>query len=238
MNTTLKSKLRILWISHNPLPLFADMLGVSQAISGGWLIALADALVESGKVYLGVVSDVVGAEWTHKRLGGIENYAIPMPRRRQIFFRPTKAMVRDYKHVVEEFNPDIIHIHGTESYFGLLSSERHLDRPTVISIQGIIDFYRKHLLGGMSVFDIFKTRTLRDWLLFDGLFEQRVRWNRQAAMERRIFAGNSDFIGRTLWDRAHLRRLNPTANYYHGDEMLRSVFYSNRWNFENIHRFI
>jgi glycosyltransferase involved in cell wall biosynthesis len=237
MNTTLKNKLRILWITNNPLPLFAKMLGVSQAISGGWLIALADELVKSGKVYLGVVSNVVGAEWTHKKLGGIENYAIPISRRRKIRLRPTKAMVIDYKRVVEEFNPDVIHIHGTENYFGLLSAEGHLDRPTVISIQGIIDFHRRHFFDGMPVLDILKTRTLRDWLLFDGLFEQKIRWNRQSAIERRIFAGNSAFIGRTLWTQAHLRRLNPEAHYYHGDEMLRPIFYSSRWIPENIRRF-
>jgi len=228
--------LKVLWLSHNPLPFYADAIGASKAISGGWLVALADALVNSGNVYLAVVSDVAGADWNHMSLGGIENYTVPTPRERHPLLRPTKDMVHYYKQVVREFNPDAIHIHGTEAFFGLLTADGHLDRPTVISIQGIINHHRRHLLGGISIFDILKTRTLRDWLLFDGLFEQRLRWDSRAAMERRIFAGNYAFIGRTLWDRAHLRRLNPKAHYYHCDEMIRQPFHDGQWDISRIKR--
>ena len=236
MNATVENKLKILWISHNPLPPFADALGVNKAISGGWLVTLAAALVNSGKICLGVVSDVPGVAWTHKSLGGVENYVVPTPKRRQILLRPTKTMIGDYRRVVKEFNPDVVNIHGTEGFFGLLSAEGHLDRPTVISIQGIIDYHRRQLLGGISILDILKTRTLRDWLLFDGLFEQKLRWDSRAVIERKIFSGNSAFIGRTLWDRAHLRRLNPDADYFHCHEMVQKRFFEREWSLSDANR--
>jgi glycosyltransferase involved in cell wall biosynthesis len=228
--------LKVLWISHNPLPLFADVLGVKRAISGGWLVALSEALVNSGKVCLGVVSDVACAKWTHKRLGGVENYSIPVARRRRPLLCPSKAMILYYKQVVKDFNPDLIHIQGTEAFYGLMSAEGVLGRPTIISIQGIVDYCRHYLLGGLSTSDVFRTRTLRDWILFDGLFENRMQWNRRAAMERRIFSGNSTYIGRTLWDRAHLRRLNPNASYYECHEIVRDEFFDTKWNLADMHR--
>lgn len=70
----------------------------------------------------------------------------------------------------------------------------------------------------------------------DGLIEQKFKWLRRAKWEREIFAANSAFIGRTVWDRAHTRRLNPKAQYYHCDELIRKPFYDAQWDISKINR--
>jgi glycosyltransferase involved in cell wall biosynthesis len=51
-----------------------------------------------------------------------------------------------------------------------------------------------------------------------------------AEREREIIAGNRFFMGRTNWDRAYVRALNPSAQYFHGGELLREAFWQERWS--------
>ena len=40
-------------------------------------------------------------------------------------------------------------------------------------------------------------------------------------------------IGRTSWDKAHVRAINPDANYYVCNETLRDEFYKHSWNYDS-----
>ncbi len=197
--------------------------------------ALADALVETGQVELGIATNVPGSLWSRNRINNRIYFSIPVSRRINYRTLPL-SLIQGYQRAVGEFKPDIIHIHGTEYFHGLITGRKHIDCPTVTSIQGIIDVYKKYYWGGISFSDLIKSRTLRDWIRLDGLIEQKCRWNRRAKWEREIFATNMAFIGRTRWDLAHTHRLNPTARYYHCDELVRTPFYKANWNIDNINR--
>jgi len=197
---------------------------------------LAKALVKSGRVELSIATNVPGAVWRKERIHDVQYYAIPMPKSKVDGRRLPPSLIHDYQRVEEDFQPDVIHIHGTEYYHGLLTGRGYLKCPTVISIQGIIDAYQRHYWGNISVGKLLTTRTLRDWVRMDGLIEQKVKWLRRAKWEREIFATNSAFIGRTVWDRAHTRRLSPKSQYYHCDELIRQSFYNALWDISKINR--
>jgi len=146
------------------------------------------------------------------------------------------ALIRNYQHVLEDFQPDVIHIHGTESFQGLLTGRGYLRCPSVISIQGILDACSTHYLDGIPLHTLLTSRTCRDWLRCDGLIEQKIRWRKRARREREVFSKNNAFIGRTLWERAHTYRLNPNAKYFHCDETMRIPFYKALWNISKIRR--
>ena len=57
-----------------------------------------------------------------------------------------------------------------------------------------------------------------------------------AKREREIIAGNRFFMGRTAWDRAYIRAVNPSAQYFHGGELLREAFWQERWSIGRIRR--
>ena len=47
-----------------------------------------------------------------------------------------KAEVDAYVKIVDEFNPEVIHIHGSESFYGLIAAQ--VPTPSVLGIQGIL----------------------------------------------------------------------------------------------------
>jgi len=198
--------------------------------------ALAKALVERGDVQLAVATALNIPESRKENIHNINYYALPLP------VKPLKpgelpaSLIEDFRQVLDDFQPDVIHVHGTEYFEGLLTGRGYLNCPTVISIQGIIDVYQHYYWGDIPFHKLVTSRTLRDWLRFDGLIEQRMKWIKRAKFEREMFIKNSAYIGRTLWDRAHTFRLNPNARYHHCDELLRPPFYNGQWNINGITR--
>jgi glycosyltransferase involved in cell wall biosynthesis len=227
---------KVLWLTNHVLPEHASALGRQPSNIGGWMPALADALAATGEIELGIATNASGHPWSRKRIRDKSFFSIPVPRGRIDYSDLPRVLVQGYRRVVDEFNPDIVHVHGTEYFHGLLTGRKQLQRPVVVSIQGIIDVCRKYYYGGIPFIDLVRSRSLRDWACFDGLFEQKLRMSRRARWEREIFRSNAAFIGRTQWDMAHTRRMNPAARYYTCQEMLRPPFYETDWKIEDVKR--
>lgn len=228
--------MRVLWLTSFPLPDLAAALTLRPFASGGWVPSLASALMESGQVELAVATNLPGVPSQKQCLHGVHYYVVQQSRRPPGARHLPPSLIQGYQDAVEDFKPDVVHIHGTEYFHGFLTGRGHLRRPTVISIQGIVGVCERCYWGGLSLAQLLTTRTLRDWIRWDGLLEQRLKWILRAKWEREIFASHRAFIGRTLWDQAHVRQLNPTARYYPCQEVLRPPFYQAQWDLRHIRR--
>ncbi|NOZ36666.1 MAG: hypothetical protein GXP11_01100, partial [Gammaproteobacteria bacterium] len=136
--------------------------------------ALADALVNQENLELAIATPLDVSSQKELNIKGIRYYVIPCRKKSLQGSELNPALIDAYKKVVDEFQPDIIHIHGTEYFEGLLTARRYINYPTVISIQGIIDVYKHHYFGGINLRTVVSTRTLRDWVRCDGLIEQKI----------------------------------------------------------------
>lgn len=229
--------MRILWFTNWPMPEMSVELGLNPSPREGWMPALAKELVCCDEISLGVVTTVVEPKWDYKNISGIHYYAIPSPKENlNRGFLPNK-LISNYQKVVNDFCPNVIHIHGTEYFHGLLTGRGYINCPTILSIQGIIDVCKKYYLGGMSLKEVFSSRTLRDWIRLDGLIEQKYKWGKRAKWEKEVFEKNNYFMGQTLWDKAHLKRLNPNAKYFRHSRILHDIFYDTNWNLSKINRY-
>jgi glycosyltransferase involved in cell wall biosynthesis len=129
--------------------------------------------------------------------------------------------------VVDSFEPDLIHVHGSEGPIGLLS--QMVDLPVLISLQGLLIAVSRFYLAGIPVAevlrDVISPRFAKGWGLVHSWWDLRIA----AQRELKILRSARYFTGRTDWDRAVLSVVNPTATYYHADEVLRPEFYGNEW---------
>ena len=115
-----------------------------------------------------------------------------------------------------DFNPDIIHIHGTERFYGLLGSRNLVSLPVVISFQGILHEIVKYhnYFGTMSPKDIITMHDPIHLLRGIGPLFSYIQLRRSAIREVEIIKQCNAFIGRTYWDHAHLAAINPEAHYF------------------------
>lgn len=222
--------MRVLWFTNIPMPEFSRHLGNNGSVKGGWMPSLAEAIRKEGGITLGIASCTAGHPCSQANIDGTFHFNIPLQFPTELDSQPTEATIKRCREIVDEFKPDVIHIHGTEKYFGLLTARGHITIPAVISIQGLIHACARHYFGGLSITELLRANTLADIRVQNGLINQKISWHKRSALEREIIAGNKVFIGRTRWDRAHLRAINPDAKYFHCDELLRLPFYDYHWH--------
>lgn len=221
--------MKILWFTFSPLPAFYEHIGQGKIVVGGWLVALSERLKEETGVRLIVASAMPGSQSVRFTDSNIDYCIIPQATG-QSFFLHTAQDIGNTIKLIEELQPDIVHIHGTERFYGLIGMSSRIKMPVVISIQGLLSEYYKYFYAGMTVRETILTGMSR--YVFDGssYFQYYRYFCRGIARERKIIKNNKYFIGRTAWDRAHVLSLNPETRYYHCDEIMRPIFYTTTWS--------
>lgn len=223
--------MKILWITSRLLPDACRLIGCEGEVVGGWMQSQMDALQnEYGKQneYFILASDarkcdVKVGNVHHRSFGkGITTYGTSVPH----------DVEEEAKAAIAWFNPDIIHIHGTEFFYGRMSKEVYCGKPTVVSLQGILQGYHPQVGGFLSPKEIFVDQfNLRRLLYGQSIFKEQSKWRgKRVPQEELIFKAHMHFMGRTEWDRAWTNVLNPAATYHHVNETLRREFYIRRRN--------
>ncbi len=148
----------------------------------------------------------------------------------ELFSNMTKKTFNKYDFIISQFNPDIIHVHGTEK--NLAQIVRFTNIPVIVSIQGILEaccsYSRNYLTKGVTR----RFKSLKNFLGRGHLVGQEKIYKRGFTFERWILENNHFFIGRTDFDRAWIQLENPLANYYYAEELFREDFYLKKgcWN--------
>ena len=228
--------MRVLWFTHTA-SLSADYLN-NKSVGGGWIGSLETELSEIPSVQLGI-SFNLDRDIKPFTLNKTRYYPVylrsPKGRIKKLISRWKKpiqdeAHIQPYLDIIREFNPDIIHIFGTEGIFGLIVSK--VTVPCIIHIQGILTICIQKWYSGLTAVDLL--RYSKKWPLLKGFgnYHSYFVTKKLARRERKIFQQGKYFMGRTDWDRRITSVLSPNSTYFHCDEIMRSEFYLHQWSHE------
>lgn len=142
---------------------------------------------------------------------------------RRVFAKIDNGKLLEYKKIIEEFEPDLIHIHGTEGPFGQVINSTTI--PCVISIQGLLNVYQGFFKKGIKQLN-WKSTSIKDTLFFKSPLSRFKLFMKLANRETIYLQKAKYIIGRTDWDRRVSEVLCTAREYYHVDEILRKVFYN------------
>lgn len=227
--------MRILHFMNSPLSIHELRSGGKDIKSdGGWVAALLGRMLKDTDFEFACVA-----------FGNVKEVQVSHVNRLNCFVVPGDLVGSSMTHtlrlcrdLVSQWNPRLIHIHGTEAAYGLLTARRMVKCPALISLQGLLgpcsEWY--HYFGNHSLSEI---AGMHRWLEIPAMRGHWIRFwriRKMAKREREIIAGNRFFMGRTDWDRAYVRALNPSAHYFHGGELLREAFWQERWNIGHARR--
>lgn len=221
--------MKILWITHSPFPEVAKRFNVNHKASG-WVHSSAHALINDFiDIDLAVASFYNEDELTEIKINNVTHYLIP-----DKASKDAENAVYDHfwKKIKIQFNPDLVHIHGTERIHCYSYVRACGTKNVVVSIQGIVSEIEKHYLGGIRKKDLLKSTTLRDLIKMDTIFSQQKDLRRYSKFEKMLIQNVHHVIGRTTWDKYHIWSVNPNAKYHLCNESLRPSFYNNQWNID------
>ncbi len=148
----------------------------------------------------------------------------------------SRTQIEQFKLIVNKHNPDIIQIFGTELPHTLAMvkacAELGVSDKIVITIQGLISLISKHYNAYLPE-KIVKGYSFRDFIKCDNLKHGQKNFAIRGKYEEEAIKSVKHIIGRTDWDRASVKRLNPDINYYKCNETMRKPFYESEWNYEH-----
>ncbi len=225
--------MKVLWITNIKFPEVCKALGEKEPVIGGWMYSLSSELAKETSVKLAVATVYNGNVIKIIETNNITFYLIPSKKDYQHY---DKNLEHQWLKIKELYMPDLVHIHGTETPYGLAYLKACGNNGVIISIQGLLSVISKYYYANINARDIIKNITFRDIIRFDNIFQQKRRFQKRGKFEVDSIKLCNNFIGRTYWDKSHVFALNANANYFFCNETLRPVFYNNKWEYENCNK--
>lgn len=226
--------MKILWLSNIVFPEVCSKLGITPPVIGGWMQSGAKSLIkENSDIKLAVASLYQGNELLTIKDFSILYYLIPNKKGYQKY---DSELEKYFSQIEKEFDPDIIHIHGSEYPHSLACAKACSTKRIVVSIQGLVSSYSRYYLGGIPISEVKKFRTLRDLIRHDDLITQQKKMQQRGIYEKELLQIVPHIIGRTSWDKANTWAINPKAQYHFCNETLRPTFYKTKWTYESCNK--
>lgn len=228
------------------LPFIAKSLGQKVIVKEGWLSGLVDKLrvdQQNNNVTLAIcfpASESYGmvsgdsSLFVKNKADNINYYIF-----REDMLHPENydsSIEKSLKAIIEDFEPDIIHIFGTEYPHTLacVKAFNNSDR-ILIGIQGLCSAIADVYMADLP-YSVQKKKTFRDMIKKDGLYEQQLKFKMRGENEKQALALAKHVTGRTDFDKEMTEKLAPAAKYHFMNETLRSDFYNDEWNIDRIER--
>lgn len=220
-----------MWFSN------AEIVGSNKDIGCSWIGSLEAEVSKNPDIQLGILFNSNHFDSLQFEIGKTLYFPIKTDPVRNKFKRlynrythkiEGENIIERYLQVIQDFLPDVIHIFGTESDFGLVIPRTNV--PCVIHLQGNLILNDHKWFIGLNAFDILRHSDKLLVLKGHGLLHSYLVNKKAAARERRIFKYCKNFMGRTDFDRRLSNVLSPDSDYYHCEEMIRPAFFQNEWH--------
>ena len=226
--------MNVLWIVNNVMSFPAREILNRNNVYGGWLESALELIkFKCDNIIIVTINNV---ESNHMEKCSDENvtyYLIPSKVKNEYGSRLN--MYWDI--ILNEFKPDIVHIHGAEYSLGLSFIENYTEynNSIILSIQGIIADCSRVYFGKLKRSKILSCYTIHDCIK-NSLFAQKKSFERKAAIEDKYMRIIHNVAGRTFYDKKFCQQYKST--YYHIGEALRAPFYAPpNWHYKNIQPF-
>lgn len=227
--------IKTLWLCNLVLPDFCQEFAIKKQNTGGWMTGMLHALESESDIEVSLCFPIY--DWNRLKSGECRGHKY------YTFLRSSvdvcdENMILSFEQILEESCPDIIHIWGSEfahatAMLQACENKGIIDR-AVIHIQGLISVYTKHYFADIPL----KYLKLKDETGLN-LEDKKAERDKRGKCEIESIKKVKNVIGRTDWDEACVKAINPSVQYYCCDEILRNIFYENVgvWNYDNCQRY-
>lgn len=232
--------MKVLWICNFWLPAVAEHFGYQSNNKEGWISGLASVVLKNrgqNDVELAVASSMPdecfdGSNVMCKGAFETEGTVLSFYGFKEDTFHPeryTESLDESMKAIFEDFNPDIVHVFGTE-YGHTLAACRNIDNPAkiLVGIQGLCSVYADSFYADLPD-EVINKPSFRDRVKKDNLITAHDNFVLRGKMEIEALSLAGNITGRTEWDRKYASEFGPNAQYYVCNETLRSNFYDGVW---------
>ena len=171
--------MNVLWICNIPFGKLRNLAGLTEGnTSGSWLSAALSDFVDDSSFNLIVVT--VGRVRKMKVLieKNITYCLLPGGYPSEYNYKK-ESNKKIWMNIKNKYNPDIIHVWGTEFTHGYVALKSMPEIPSVIYIQGLLESICRYYLAGMTKKELLKSITFRDIIKFDWITRKQKEFKKK-----------------------------------------------------------
>lgn len=225
--------MKVLWLINGPVKEIANHANIKSGNDIGWVASVLEEIkkYDDIKLYLmfpqRIRKEIVVGDIQNIRYYGVyQEETCP--------WKQSKNIREKFEHLLEQVNPDIIHIWGTEFAHSLDMIEVVSDKnKIVVHIQGLISVYSEQYMADLPYF-VRNRYTFRDFIRRDNLKKGRDNYRKRGKNEISMLREIKYVMGRTDWDYAHSLKINSGLTYFHCKESMRREFFEHKWSYSNV----
>ena len=218
--------MKVLWFCNMPLS-DSNVSG-----TGTWLEALANGVQDSHAVQLGIIATGPVKQFVRRDYLQVAQWLVPgraSPGRDGL---PSVSLIEAIVTAVREFSPNLIHIWGTEAFWGLLPARELLPYPALLEMQGLKSQYSRVFNGGLTPSEQRACIGFKELVKFRSIARGARQFEDWSRFEQEIIAGHRYVAIQTDWIAAHVKAVNPGSRLFHTALSLRKTFHQcNPWQF-------
>jgi glycosyltransferase involved in cell wall biosynthesis len=209
---------KILWLSN-----FRFSKDANRS-TGTWLEAMGIAIARTNECQLFNITHGKVKKTEQADCGPIRQWVVPYAPSHMDGL-PRREIVSDIQRIVAELRPDLIHVWGTENYWGLLTARNLLPFPSLLEIQGLKYAIAPKMLGELTFFEILRCIGLKECIRPSySIIAGQAQFKRATLFENEIIKGHSCIAVPSEWAKAHVEFVNPTCRLFPTRMMLRTEF--------------
>lgn len=225
-------KIKVLWLCNMIVPQFCTMLEVAPGYGGGWVEETLEKIALSERCELAYCAPFKSedkiVECSYK---GVRFYGFNKKEWRA--YKYDEEVEEVFRDILNDFQPDIVHIFGTE-FPHSLAMAKAFNNPerTIVHIQGLISICAQYYFAFLPEKVIYGY-SFRDFLRKDNIFHQYKKFKERGKFEKEALKTVAHVMGRTEWDYMCVKQINQKIKYHYCEENLRNVFYdASNWAIE------
>lgn len=212
-------KLRVLWFCN------AYLKDTDMTATGTWLDSMARGLLDTKQIELGIIAIGPVPRLTQRDYRQVRQWIVPAQNRGGSNGLPARKLVDGIVSACRSFDPNLVHVWGTETYWGLLPSRGIVEVPSILTLQGV-----RYRIAPRYYGDLTKSERqacsnakelIKALILRRGGQSFNSEWGKY---EKEMMAGHRWAICQTPWQMAQMASNRPDATIFHLDLPLRKPF--------------
>ena len=145
---------------------------------------MARGLVGSGQVELGIIGTASVSGSVRRDYCGVRQWLFPSRTTLGRDGLPPAQFVDAIAEASREFRPDLVHVWGTESYWGLLSARRLLPYPSLLEMQGSKSAIARVYCGALTFGEQLRCVGIKEVIKRKTIWSDRRAFARWGSRER------------------------------------------------------
>ena len=210
--------MKVLWFCNCPIS------NLDTSGSGTWLGSMAEGLLDTGQIDLGVIAHGQVKKIIRQDCGPIQQWIVPLASSFGRKGLPAASLVKNIVEATNEFSPDLVQVWGTESYWGLLTARGLLRYPSLLTVQGFKSTVAENYFGGLSWTELLRCVGVKEVLKRQTMWQRRIAYKKGSRYEREIIKGHCFIETQSPWSTGQVQAVNPSAEIFDTECALRSDF--------------